>query len=366
MGKPGPYAESLPLEIEDLELDGPQEGEVLIEIKAAGLCHSDLSVINGSRPRVMPMVLGHEAAGIVREVGPGVRAFSPDDHVVLTFVPSCGECDFCVSGRPTLCKRGAVANVAGTLLTGRRPFRRSNGQELHQHLGVSGFSAYTVVSQQSLVKIDPAIPFAIASVFGCAVMTGAGAVFNTAKLRPGDSAAVFGIGGVGLSAIMAAKAAGAFPIIAVDRLPQKLEVALQAGATHTVNAASDDPVSAIRDITGGGVSAAFEAAGIAQTSEQAWESVATGGKLVCLGLPGPQVNLAVPIVRLVGEERTIHGSYMGSSTPRRDIPKFLAMHQAGVLNVDLLQTATIGIHEINGAFDKLAEGKEIRQIVSFE
>ncbi len=221
MGRPAPYAESKPLILEDLELSGPGAGEVLVEIKAAGLCHSDLSVIDGSRPRVMPMVLGHEAAGIVREVGPGVSDFQPDDHVVFSYVPVCGHCVCCQSGRASLCERGAVANTDGSLLSGQRHFRRKNGQELHHHLGVSAFSQYTVAAQESLVKVSSSLPLDKAALFGCAVMTGVGAVVNTANVQAGESVAVFGMGGVGLSSILGARAAGAFPILAIDLLESK-------------------------------------------------------------------------------------------------------------------------------------------------
>ncbi len=188
-----PYAESRPLEIQDLELIGPGPGEALVEISHAGLCHSDLSVIDGSRPRVMPMVMGHEASGIVREIGPGVHDLAPGDHVVFSFVPVCGHCLPCLTGRPALCENGARANTAGTLLAGDRHFKKGAGQELNHHLGVSAFSQYTVAAQESLVKIDPEVPLEKAALFGCAVMTGVGAVINTAHVEPGTSVAVFGL-----------------------------------------------------------------------------------------------------------------------------------------------------------------------------
>jgi Zn-dependent alcohol dehydrogenase len=216
MGRPAPYASSRPLSIETLQLAPPAEGELLIQVRAAGLCHSDLSVIDGSRPRVMPMVLGHEAAGVVEACGPGVTAFAPGDHVVFSFVPVCGHCDPCASGRAALCEPGAAANVAGSLLGGTRPFASAEGSVLHQHLGVSGFAERTVVSQYSAVKLPKDLPFDIAALFGCAVMTGVGAVVNTAQLRAGQSIAIFGLGGVGLAALLGAIAAGAEPVVAID------------------------------------------------------------------------------------------------------------------------------------------------------
>src|SRR6185436_16534785 len=194
----------------------PGAGEVLVEVGAAGLCHSDLSVLDGSRPRLMPMVLGHEAAGVVSEVGEGVSELAPGDHVVFSYVPVCGRCAECASGRGAMCERGAEANVAGTLLGGHCRFANAQGHRLHHHLGVSGFSQFTVASQHSLVKIDSDVPLHKAALFGCAVMTGVGAVVNTARVEPGASVAVFGLGGVGLSAVMGALAAGASTIVAVD------------------------------------------------------------------------------------------------------------------------------------------------------
>ncbi len=363
MGRPAPYAKSKPLQLEDLELTPPDECEVLVEIVAAGLCHSDLSVINGSRPRVMPMVLGHEAAGIVREVGPGVRDFQPDDHVVFSYVPVCGRCTCCQSGRAALCERGAVANTEGSLLSGKRHFSRSNGQELHHHLGVSAFSQYTVAAEESLVKISKSLPLDKAALFGCAVMTGVGAVVNTAKIQAGQSVAVFGMGGVGLSSIMGARASGAFPIVAVDLLDAKLALAKKAGATHAVNASDHDVVEAVKNITGGGASVTFEAVGSEVVLAQAYAATARGGKTVCMGLPHPSKMLSIPAVSLVAEERTILGSYMGSSVPRRDIPRFIDMYEAGLLPVDLLQSSTLDLSDINAAFDDLAAGTVARQTV---
>src|SRR5919106_986716 len=201
MGAPRPYAESLPLVIDEVTLAEPGPGEVLVEIAGAGLCHSDLSVVDGSRPRKMPMVMGHEASGIVRDVGAGVIEFKAGDHVVFSFVPVCGRCSYCAAGRGALCEPGAHANIAGTLLSGARRFTNSQSHACHHHLGVSGFSKFTVAAQESLVKIDTSLPLVKAALFGCAVMTGVGAVVNTARVTAGSSVTVFGMGGVGLSAI---------------------------------------------------------------------------------------------------------------------------------------------------------------------
>ncbi len=359
------FAKSDSLIVERLELTGPGPGEVLVEVASAGLCHSDLSVMDGTRPRVMPMVLGHEASGIVREVGAGVSNFQPGDHIVFSFVPSCGKCGPCVEGRPVLCEKGARVNSSGTLLNGQQHFRNGRGEVLFHHLGVSAFTRYTVVAQESLVKIDPTLPLHLAALFGCAVLTGVGAVINTAQVKPGSRVAVFGLGGIGLSAIMGAKAVGASIIVAVGRKAEKLARARQAGATHTIDTTEVDPVAAIKEISGGGVNYAFECAGSEQVLGQAYQATRRGGMTVTVGLPHPQKHFSIPAVSLVAEERTVKGSYMGSAVPARDIPLYIAMHQAGLLPVELLHTHTIELAGINRAFDELAQGKAIRQLITF-
>ncbi|HZR34965.1 MAG TPA: zinc-dependent alcohol dehydrogenase family protein [Nevskia sp.] len=366
MGLPAPYAQSRPLRIEELELDPPGAGELLVRVQAAGLCHSDLSVIDGSRPRVMPMVLGHEASGLVLECGPGVADFAPGDRVVFSFVPSCGHCNPCASGRPALCEPGAAANTAGTLLAGGRRWHSRDEPLLHHHLGVSGFTEKTVVSARSAVKIDPALPPEIAALFGCAVMTGMGAVVNTARVAAGESAAVFGLGGVGLAALLGARAAGAHPLVAVDVLEPKLELARELGATHLVNAREQDPVAAVRAISGGGVHHAIETVGSELVLGQAYAATRRGGTTTTAGLPHPQKMFSVPAVSLVAEERTVKGSYMGSAVPSRDLPRYIALYQAGRLPVDRLLTHRLKLEEINEAFDRLASGEAVRQVILFE
>jgi alcohol dehydrogenase len=364
MGMPFPYAESLPLRIEEVNLEGPGEKEVLVEVAAAGLCHSDLSVIDGSRPRVMPMVLGHEASGVVREVGSGVKDLAPGDHVVFSFVPVCGECSFCIQGRGALCEPGAKANVAGTLLSGARHFSGS-GSPVNHHLGVSAFSELTVVARESLVRIDKALPLDTAALFGCAVLTGVGAVLNTAKVEPEDSVAVFGLGGVGLSMVMGASYTKAFPIIAVDRLEDKLELARQVGATHTVNASEVDAVEAVKQITSGGADHVFEGVGSEQVLIQAYKATKRGGTTITAGLPHPDRMFSIPAFSLAAEERTVKGSYMGSCVPSRDVPKYIELYLNGLFPIDKLRTHTIKLDEINVGFDRLARGKAVRQVVEF-
>lgn len=362
--KPRPYAESAPLVIEDLEVDAPQAGEVLVELVGAGLCHSDLSTINGSRPRPVPMVLGHEASGIVREVGPGVAELKVDDPVVFSYVPTCGRCICCATGRPALCENGAASNVAGTLLGGGIRFHKGSTRMLH-HLGVSAFSQFTVAAQESLIRIDPAIPLEKAALFGCAILTGVGAVANTARVSPGEPVAIFGLGGVGLSTVMGAKLAGASPIIAVDTLGSKRELARQVGATHTLDGKSSDVVKTILELTAGGVAFAFEAVGSATVLANAYASVRRGGTAISIGLPHPREQLSIQALSLAGQEKGIRGSYMGSSVPRRDIPRLIALYLAGQLPIDLLLSPSIALEEINTGFDRLADGSAIRQLVRF-
>ena len=362
MGLPHPYAESQPLVIEEVDLDPPGEGEVLVEIKAAGLCHSDLSVINGNRPRPTPMALGHEAAGVVRELGRGVDKFAEGDHVVMVFVPSCGRCLPCWEGRPALCEPGGAANVVGSLFSGARRLRL-NGKELHHHLGVSAFSTHAVVSHQSLVKVHPDLPLHQAALFGCAVLTGAGAVLNTAKVEPGSKIAVIGLGGIGLNALLAAKLVGAERIVAIDALDEKLDFAKQLGATDAFNAMDEDCVAQVREATNGGVNYAIEAVGLVKALTLAYDITRRGGTTVTAGLAHPKHKLEIQQVSLVGEERTLKGSYIGSCIPARDVPRYVGLYQRGYLPIDRLTSDRIGFDELNAAFDRLASGRTVRQIL---
>ena len=361
-----PYAESHPLTVETLELDPPGPGEVLVRIKAAGLCHSDLSVINGNRPRPMPMALGHEAAGIVEEVGPveGARSdLAPGDHVVFVFVPSCGHCEPCTVGRPALCEPGAAANGAGTLLSGARRLHRADGTPVHHHLGVSAFADYATVSRHSLVKIDKDLPLNEAALFGCAVLTGVGAVFNTAQIPAGSSVAVIGLGGVGLASLLGAIAAGARQIVALDLSEHKLAFARELGATHTFNARDPDVVAEVKAATGGGVEYAFELAGSTGALDSAFQITRRGGTTVTGGLPAPTATLPLHPVTLVAEERTLKGSYIGTAVPGRDIPRYIELYRRGRLPVDKLLSGTLKHDELNQGFDRLNEGEVVRQVL---
>ena len=363
-GAARPYADSRPLGLETVTLDPPGPGEVRVAIKAAGLCHSDLSVINGDRPRPLPMALGHEAAGVVEALGEGVSDLAIGDPVVMVFMPSCGHCAPCAEGRPALCEPGAAANGKGELLSGgRRVFRE--GEPLNHHLGCSAFAERAVVSRRSLVKIDPALSFEEAALFGCAVLTGVGAVVNTAQVRAGQSVVVVGLGGVGLASVLGALACGASPVVAVDLSEEKLAQARTLGPVHTVNAVAPDAVDQVRALTHGGADVAIEMAGSVRALEAAWKMTRRGGLTVTAGLPPPDAALPVNVVSLVGEERTLKGSYIGTCVPSRDIPRYVALYRQGRLPVDRLMSGTIPLEDINAGFDRLHAGEVVRLVVTF-
>lgn len=363
-GAPLPYADSRPLAIETLELDPPGKSEVLVRIAAAGLCHSDLSVINGDRPRPVPMALGHEAAGVVEALGEGVDDLAVGDHVVMVFMPSCGHCLPCAEGRPALCGPGAAANGAGTLLSGGTRLHDAEGA-VHHHLGCSAFASHAVVSRRSLVRIDADLPLHEAALFGCAVLTGVGAVVNTAAVKAGQTVAVIGLGGVGLAAVLGAVAAGAAQVIAVDLSDDKLSLAREMGATAVVKAGAE-AVDHVRTLTNGGCDVVLEMAGSVRALESAVAMTRRGGTTVTAGLPPPDAALPVNVVALVGEERTLKGSYIGTCVPARDIPRYVALYRAGRLPVDRLVSGYLTLADINRGFDDLHAGRAVRQIVRFD
>lgn len=357
-----PYAQSRPLRVEELDLAPPDRDEVLVRVRAAGLCHSDLSVIDGNRPRPVPMVLGHEAAGEVVETGEGVDDLKPGDRVVMVFVPSCGHCAPCAEGRPALCEPGNAANGRGEMLGGGRRLSVA-GQPVNHHIGVSAFAEHAVISRRSLVKIEADIPHEIAALFGCAVLTGVGAAVNTARIKAGETVAVVGLGGVGLSALLGAIACGASRVIAVDLAQDKLDLALALGATDAFKADRPDAVEAIRQATRGGVDHGLEMAGSVKALDLAYQITRRGGTTTTAGLANPAHTLSLSPVRLVAEERTLKGSYVGSCVPSRDIPRFVELYQRGRLAVDKLWTSSGSLDEINEGFDALHEGRTIRHIV---
>jgi Zn-dependent alcohol dehydrogenase len=354
-----PYGENPPLTVKTLTLADPRPGEVLVRIDAAGICHSDLSVINGDRPRPMPMALGHEAAATVLALGdPDEQGLAVDDRVVLVFLPSCGQCPQCLSGEGYLCATAAAANGRGELIRGgsRLSCNDDHGNHaVHHHLGVSAFATQAVVDRRSLVKVDADIPPETAALFGCAVLTGVGAVMNTAAVRPGERVTIFGLGGVGLAALLGALASGAQPVHVIDPAPEKRALALELGAA-SAHAPGDDAAAMGADVV-------IETVGKAAVLAHAYKAARRGGRIVTVGLPNPAEDLSINALSLVADGKTLMGSYMGSSVPSRDIPRYIALWRAGRLPVERLLTSISPLEEINELMDKLAEGKAIRQVV---
>ncbi|MBN8902051.1 MAG: zinc-dependent alcohol dehydrogenase family protein, partial [Rhodospirillales bacterium] len=361
-GKPRPYVQSMPMTIETVDLDPPGPGEVLYKIMGAGLCHSDLSTIENLRPRKLPTIPGHEAAGIVEAVGPGVTALKPGDHVISVFVSSCGDCRYCNQGRPSLCQSALGARTAGTLVSGARRLS-INGDPLYHYSGLSVFAEYAVVAQNALIRIPDEIPLEDATIFGCAVVTGVGAVLNTAQVKPGSTMAVVGLGGVGMNALMAGVVAGAERIVAVDLNAEKLRLARELGATDTFLAGNADVVQEIRDATDGGVETVIETAGAIPAMNLAYAIAARGGSIVSAGLPASTAQFSYLHGALVSDEKSIRGSYMGSCVPKRDIPRYLGLYQRGKLPVQKLRSSTITFDQINQGFDLLADGAVLRQVL---
>lgn len=363
-GLPRPYKTSQPLRIETVELHDPGEGEVLVKVMGAGLCHSDLSSIDNSRPRSLPTIPGHEGAGIVSAVGKGIADLKAGDHVVFVFVPSCGTCRNCVRGRPNVCMTWPELRAKGALLTGgQRLFK--DGKSIAHYSGISCFAEYAVVARSSLVKIDPSVPLVDAAMFGCAVQTGVGAAVNTAGVRPGDVVAVVGLGGVGLSCMLGAKVAGAGRIIAVDLSDEKLGLARQLGAHETYNATDPACAEKILAATNGGVDYAFEMAGSIKAMELAYRLLVRGGEVISAGLPPATATFTCNHSGMVGDEKSIRGSYMGSCVPARDIPHFIGLYQDGRLPIDRLKSGLLKLDQINEGFDRLADVAAVRQIISF-
>lgn len=354
------YVTAWPLVIEELEQPQPRAGELGVRIVYSSLCHSDLSVVDGSRIRPLPMALGHEAVGRVVSVGEGVTDVSVGNHVVLVFVPSCGTCRACAAGRPALCHRAAAVNNSGDLLHGEALLRTADGERINHHLGVSAFADFAVVARESAVVIDDDVPDTVAAMFGCAVLTGAGAVRNTAAVRPGQSVVIFGLGAVGLSAVMAARLAEASAVIAIDPIPAKHRLALDCGASAV--GSPEDAARLVADAAEDGVDVAIEAVGSAGVIASCLERVTRGGAVVCVGLPHPSAQLTVPALQFAGAGKRLLGSYMGDAVPSRDIPLYLRYWREGRLPVELLHTDTRPLAEINEGLDDLAAGRVVRRL----
>lgn len=357
IGRPRPYSASRPIEIQELELDPPGPGELLVRVDAAGICHSDLSVVDGNRRRPTPMLLGHEAAGRVEQIGDNVNDLEIGQRVVMTFLPRCGLCSGCSAGGRLPCTPGSAANNAGTLLGGDIRLHRG-GQVVHHHLGVSAFSDHAVVDRHSVVPIDD-VPPDIAAVLGCAVLTGGGAVINAGKPRDGQTVMVVGLGGVGMAALITAVALGRGPVIGVDTVEAKLAQAEAAGASATLRPAEIAERGIQADVV-------IEAAGNARAFETAVAATAPGGTMVTVGLPAPDARSSIAPLDLVAGARTIIGSYLGSAVPERDIPMFAQMWRDGILPLETLISSHVRLDDINSAMDELADGLAVRQIISFE
>ncbi len=362
-GLPTPFVQSKPFRIEEVELDGPGPGEVLVEVRGAGLCHSDLSTVAGLNKRPLPIVGGHEGAGIVRELGAGVRGVSPGDHVVLVNVTGCGQCRHCRVGRPGLCQAITASRVEGKIATGARRLHRIDGGTLHHYSGLSVFAQYAVVVADSLIVIDKQVPLDVAAMLGCGVMTGAGAVLNTAKVQPGASVAVVGLGGVGLSAVMAAREAGASKIIGLDILPSKFDLARAVGATHCIDARDPQAAQQVKDMTDGGVDHAFEISGVMPAVQLAHAVCARGGEVVHVGVSTVGAEFPVKQWPLVLEERTIRGTFMGGGVPTRDIPRYIDLYLKGQFPMDKLRSEHVGFDRLNESLDLLDRGAVVRQIL---
>lgn len=359
IGRERPYTDSRPIEVVDVELDPPGPGELLVRMEAAGVCHSDLSVVDGNRVRPVPMLLGHEACGRVEQLGEGVEDLTVGQRVVMAFLPRCGECAGCRTQGRLPCTPGSAANNAGELLGGGRRLHATDGSTLHHHLGVSGFATHAVVDRRSVVPVEDDVPPEVAAVLGCAVLTGGGAVLNAGKPGEGDTIVVVGLGGVGMAALITAVSLGRGEVIGVDAVPEKLARASQLGASAVFT-----PAEALEK----GVKApvVVEAAGNARAFETAVALTGVGGTTVTVGLPSPTAEATIKPLGITAEARTIVGSYLGSAVPARDIPIFAQMWREGRLPVDALISSRTTLEGINEAMDALAEGRAVRQVVLFD
>ena len=359
------YENNQPVRVEDVEQDAPRRGEVRVRLAASGVCHSDLSVVTGVLPLQLPCVLGHEGAGIVEEVGEGVTRLARGDSVVLSWITPCGTCYFCRMGRVSLCDLGAQINLTSLMPDGTSRLHK-DGQDLYPFSALGTMAETAVVPENAAVKVPADTPLDKAALVGCAVMTGVGAVFNTAQVTPGSRVAVFGAGGVGLNAIQGAAIAGAEQVIAVDVNGRKLEFAKGFGATHTVDASKGDPAKAIKKITGGiGADYTFEAIGRKESIEQAHAAVRKGGTCVVIGVAayGELVSLNAFLLPLL--EKRLVGCWYGSGNPHLDIPRLIALYRAGKLKLDELVTRTYKLDEVNQAFDDMTRGVNARGVILF-
>jgi S-(hydroxymethyl)glutathione dehydrogenase/alcohol dehydrogenase len=350
-----------PLAIEEVGIDAPGPREVLVRTVATGVCHSDLHVLEGALPSPLPTVLGHEPAGIVEAVGAEVRHVAPGDHVIGCLSAFCGTCEYCVAGRPNLCDGAA---------TTRRPDEPSrlakDGEPIAQFANLSAFAERMLVHENALVRIRPDVPLDRVALIGCGVTTGLGAVFNRARVRAGETAAVIGCGGIGLSVVQGCRVAGAGRIVAIDTVPWKLELAARLGATDVVNAAEGNPVPAVVELTAGGVDYAFEAIGTPPTVRQAVRMTRKGGTVVMIGVVPMGTNVELPGADIVLREKTILGCMMGSNRFRTDIPRYVELYRSGQLLLDEMISARLPLERVNDAFEAIRQATAARSVIVFE
>jgi Zn-dependent alcohol dehydrogenase len=352
-----------PLAIEDVELDAPGPGEVLVRIEAAGVCHSDLHYMTGDLAARLPIVVGHEGAGIVEALGPGAGdRVAVGDRVALLWRPRCGECDACVRGNPVLCRYGRVFAQTNGLFDGTTRLHAGD-ERIHHLMGVSCFAERVVVSETSVTKVPDGVPPEVAAIAACAVITGVGAVLNAVDSPGGRPLGIIGAGGVGLAAVMGAHLSGAAPIIAIDLDPAKLELARRFGATHTIHAGSEDVVARVLEITGEGAPWMIDAVGAPATMQQGVASLAPEGTLVAIGLTRADATFAVPVNELVQRQKRIVGSLYGSSNPRIDLPRIFALYLAGRLPLDELVGTRRPLEQVNEAYEELRSGVAGRGIL---
>ncbi|MBI4515351.1 MAG: Zn-dependent alcohol dehydrogenase [Deltaproteobacteria bacterium] len=355
------YGFGEPLTIDSVKLKEPRADEVVVKVVASGVCHSDLSVVKGKLPFPPPVIPGHEGAGIIEEVGKGVTGLKVGDHVVLSWVENCGRCHFCVAGQLHLCD----ANVRG-VMEGLEYVYEKDGVNICRMAGVGSFAERTIVRATAAIKIPDDVPLDRACLVGCGVMTGVGAAINTVNLRPQDTVAVFGCGGVGLNVIQGAALRGASKIIAVDLVDQKLQWAKQFGATHTVNARATDGVDAVRSLTDGlGVDYSFEVIGVAEVILQSFMALKRGGKAVIVGVPAMGQDVSIPGAMIALEEKSLVGSLYGSANMRRDIPKLLELYMQKKLKIDELISRRIKLEDVNAAFEAMEKGEVARSVIVY-
>jgi S-(hydroxymethyl)glutathione dehydrogenase/alcohol dehydrogenase len=347
------------LEVEELSIDKPAPREVLVRTAHSGLCHSDLHFMDGVWQLAPPAVMGHEGAGVVEAVGSDVTYVKPGDHVITCLSKFCGQCRYCLSGRPHLCSNSSVFARENPSL------RKTNGDAVAAFASLGSFAEQMLVHEHAVVKIRDEMPLDRAALIGCGVTTGLGAAFRTAAVKPASSVAVVGCGGIGLAALQGAKLCGAAPIIAVDVVPEKLEVAQMLGATHVVNARDVDPIEAVKDITGGGVDYSFEAIGTKVTSEQCFRMLARGGTATIIGMVPLGQNLELPGAEFFMNEKRIQGSLMGSNQFRTDMPWFVDLYLDGRLKLDEMVSAHRPLSEINEGYDDMRAGSLTRTVIDF-